>query len=87
MDDKHEQLPKLLGKIDTTEEVTKFLDYLLTFEEKEQLNKRILLTQMMLFSQKPQREIAKTLGVSISTVTRCSNALRNLPDSMKQKFK
>ncbi|MBK2126337.1 trp operon repressor [Fangia hongkongensis] len=87
MEPSWQKLNTLLTEVSSVKEMTTILDFLLTAEEKVQIANRISLTNMMIYSGKPQREIAKELGVSISTVTRCSNALKTLPDTVKEKFK
>ncbi|WP_395947332.1 trp operon repressor [Caedibacter taeniospiralis] len=79
-------LVALLQQTKEKVEMNTLLDFLLTLEEKHQLANRYALAKAMIVAQKPQREIAKDLGVSISTVTRCSNALKLLPNEIKLKF-
>ncbi|MCD6047430.1 MAG: Trp operon repressor [Gammaproteobacteria bacterium] len=54
------------------------LDLFLSEKEKEALNDRYLIVQALLKSEKPQREIAKNLGVSIAKITRGSNELKRI---------
>ncbi|WP_192483577.1 MULTISPECIES: trp operon repressor [Cysteiniphilum] len=86
MESNWKNLVKLLQQTNDETEMTKLLDFLFTLEEKNQISNRYALAELMILGEKPQREIAKNLGVSISTVTRCSNALKVLPDEIKQKF-
>ncbi|WP_119343785.1 trp operon repressor [Facilibium subflavum] len=85
--DSWQKIIKLLTETTSETEMETILEYLLTSEEKVQLAGRISLTHLMLYSKLTQREIAKELGMSISTVTRCSNALKKLPEQAKEQFK
>ena len=87
MQDDWQSLIKLLAQTNSEVEMSQLLAFLLTPEEKVQLSKRLRLTQLMAFSTLSQREIAKQLNMSISTVTRCSNALKSLPKAAKDKLK
>ena len=87
MQDDWQSLIKLLAQTNSEVEMSQLLAFLLTPEEKVQLSKRLRLTQLMAFSTLSQREIAKQLNMSISTVTRCSNALKSLPKVAKDKLK
>lgn len=79
-------LVKLLQQTNDEIEMRMLLDFLFTLEEKNKISNRYALAQEMIIVEKSQREIAQSLGVSISTVTRCSNALKVLPDEIKLKF-
>lgn len=68
------------------EKLNNILSFLLTKEEKEKLGKRVVLAQYLINQEKSQREISKELSVSISTVTRCSNALKIFSDKDKELF-
>ncbi len=87
MEKNWQSLIRVIRILKSDNELSLLLDFLFTLEEKRQLSNRYALAQQMVLAQKSQREIAKDLGVSISTVTRCSNALKLLPDEIKQKFK
>ncbi len=63
--------------------VKSLLDFLLTEQEKEQLATRVLLSEALLKADKPQRQIAKELGVSIVKITRGSNYLKTISPSFK----
>ncbi|MFZ9035620.1 MAG: trp operon repressor [Francisellaceae bacterium] len=87
MENNWDRLVQLLTEIQSPQQMSAMLDYLLTMDEKHQLANRLALTELMLNGQMPQREIAKNLNISISTVTRCSNALKHLDDELKSHFK
>lgn len=63
------------------------LDLILTQDEKSMLMTRLLVFRALLEGKLTQREIAKKLSVSIATITRCSNYLKNMPDSLLQQVK
>ncbi|QLE79312.1 trp operon repressor [Francisella sp. Scap27] len=81
-----QELIKILSKNKNPEDIDIICDFLLTKEEKEQLNKRVLLTKELIRKNKTQREISKELGISICTVTRCSNALKDCSFRIKEIF-
>ncbi len=66
------------------------LDLILTPEEKANLATRYLIIKELLQDEKPQREIAKDLNVSIAKITRGSNELKRvdkkLLNFLKNKF-
>ena len=66
----------LCVKIKTPEEFSRFLDLFLTLEEKDTLEKRYLIVKALEEGKLTQRAIADTLKVSISQITRGSNALK-----------
>lgn len=55
---------------------------LLTGEERNSIGKRCLIIQALLKGEKPQREIAEELGLSIAKITRGSNALKEAPENL-----
>jgi TrpR family trp operon transcriptional repressor len=67
-------------------EIDIICEFLLTKEEIEQLDKRVLLTKELIRKNKSQREISKELGISICTVTRCSNLLKDCSSKIKKIF-
>jgi len=72
----------------TTEtEFKDFFDLFLTFEEKQDLARRFLLVKELLQGTKTQREIAKDLKLSISKITRGSNALKIVRGSLREFLK
>ena len=70
------QLLQLCHKAESTEQLKKVFDLLFTLEEKETLSSRCLIIMALLEKQRPQREIAEKLQVSIAQITRGSNALK-----------
>lgn len=61
------------------QKVETLLDIFLTHAEQEDLTKRYQIIRSFLIGGKPQREIAKELGISIAKVTRGANALKSTP--------
>ena len=85
--DSWQRLITILSEAKSKNEMSALCDFLFTAEERQQLEKRVLLTSALIDANMPQREVAKSIGVSISTVTRCSNALKRVDDELKEKFK
>ena len=61
-----------------------FLSLSFTPKEYAQLEKRYLLLEALVSQQMPQRELAKTLEVSIAKITRGSNALKPISPKLKR---
>ncbi|ASG68957.1 Trp operon repressor [Francisella halioticida] len=80
------QLIDILAKTTDSNDISALCDFLFTKEEKEQVNNRVLLTKQLVNKTKSQREISKNLGISICTVTRCSNALKECSIKIKEIF-
>ena len=83
----YRELTDILSKAKNKGEIQDILDFILTPEEKEQLRKRVLLTRVLLENGISQRDISKSIEVSISTITRCSNALKQVPNHVKDLFR
>jgi TrpR family trp operon transcriptional repressor len=83
----YRELTDILSKAKNKGEIQDILDFILTPEEKEQLRKRVLLTRILLENGMSQRDISKSIEVSISTITRCSNALKQVPNYVKDLFR
>ena len=54
------------------------LSLFLTVEEKEDIARRFLIVKELVLQRKTQRDIAKSLDVSIAKITRGSNELKRL---------
>jgi TrpR family transcriptional regulator, trp operon repressor len=74
----------LCTKLETLEELGEFFDLLLTEEEKRLLSSRIIILKELLEGNRSQRDIAKIQNVSISQITRGSNALKRASSSTKK---
>lgn len=67
---------RLCSKAQTPKDLENILNLFLTLEEKELLASRYLIIQALLDEKLTQREIAEAYHVSISQITRGSNALK-----------
>lgn len=74
----------LCSKIHSPEDFKKFFDLFLTIEEKEILGRRFQIVKALEDGRMTQREIAEHFGVSISQITRGSNALKIIDPSLKK---
>ncbi len=70
-------LAQMLCDINHLDEMRFFLEQILTPAEINDLLDRIRIYQQLACTEKPQRECAKSLNVSISKVTRGASNLRN----------
>jgi TrpR family trp operon transcriptional repressor len=62
-------------------------ELMFTAEEKQDLAMRYMIIKELLKKQKTQREIAKDLAVSIAKITRGSNELKRMNESLIQFLK
>lgn len=69
-----DQLIQILLSLKTERDVTAFLDAILTPKELDEIPKRLEIIKLLKQGM-PQKEISKTLGVGIATVTRGSKEL------------
>ncbi len=67
---------ELCARIKSPKQLNVFLDLFLTIEEKETLASRYLILKALVEGKLTQRQIAEKFGVSISQITRGSNALK-----------
>lgn len=74
----------LCSKIKSSEELKDFFDLFLTLEEKETLAKRFLIVKALQEGKLTQRAIAEHFEVSISQITRGSNALKIIDPKLKK---
>lgn len=77
----------LCSKVTSPAEFKKFFDLFFTLEEKEILAKRYLIVKALEEKTLTQREIAKKFKVSISQITRGSNALKIIDAKLKKFLK
>ena len=75
-----------LVQVQNDKNMEKFLDVLLTDSELEELTNRLQIFKGLLVG-KPQRDIAKDLGVSISTVVHGACELRKKKDKVGRMIK
>lgn len=66
------------------EEFKKLFDLFLTIEEKETIGRRFLIVKALQEGKLTQREIADKFNVSISQITRGSNALKIIDPSLQK---
>ncbi|HEX4839057.1 MAG TPA: trp operon repressor [Rhabdochlamydiaceae bacterium] len=74
---------KLCCKLKSEKELENLFDLFLTLEEKELLASRYVIIQALVKGKLTQREIAKVCNVSISQITRGSNALKVIDPKLK----
>lgn len=65
-------------------QLSSLLQLLLTPEEQDDIGKRCLIVRELLAKNMSQREIAKSLNVSIAKITRGSNELKRVDKSLLQ---
>lgn len=78
---------ELCGKFQTQEELKELFDLFFTWEEKGALSKRHILIKALLDEELTQREISSKVGVSISKITRGSNALKIISKRFREALK
>ena len=78
---------KLCSGFEKEGELKELFDLFFTLEEKEAMAKRYSLVRALLEEKLTQREIAKKMGVSISKITRGSNALKIISPTLKGALK
>jgi TrpR family trp operon transcriptional repressor len=82
-----QQLSDILLSMHSPKDMQTILQFLLSEEEAVQLSKRMLLIQRLIEGRAAQRHIAKELSMSLATITRCSNLLKQTPEGIKNKFR
>ena len=75
---------ELCGKFQKKEELEELFDLFFTLEEKEALSKRHGLVKALLEEKMTQREISEAMRVSISKITRGSNALKIISKQLRK---
>lgn len=78
---------ELCSKFETREELEELFHLFFTLEEKEAVSKRHGLVKALLEEKLTQREIAERLQVSISKITRGSNALKIISKQLREALK
>lgn len=74
---------KLCTECKSTKELKELFDLFFTFEERRDIAMRYWIIKELLFGAKTQRELSEDLGISISKITRGSNALKIISDELK----
>lgn len=77
-------LMSLVTQIDSPKELSALFDLFLTIEEKETLASRFLIVRALFEGKLTQREIAEKYKVSISQITRGSNAMKIIEGKLKR---
>jgi len=77
----------LCTQFKTPGELERFFDLFFTLEEKEALKGRYLVVKALEEGKLTQREIAEQYHVSISQITRGSNALKVIDSPLKEELK
>lgn len=67
----------------STDLLDALLQLFLSSEERDAIGLRVELISELLKGEKTQREIAEDLEISIAKITRGSNALKIIPDSLR----
>ncbi|WP_144210130.1 trp operon repressor [Shewanella donghaensis] len=70
-----------------TDELGILFQLLFTEEERSAVAGRLKVFQLLLQGELSQRQISSEYKVSIATITRCSNYLKNMPQEQKEKVK
>lgn len=73
----------LCQNADSLQNLGELFDLIFTAEEKDALANRVLLVLALLQGDLTQREIAHKLNISIAKITRGSNALKAVSQSLK----
>lgn len=68
------------------EDLSVLLHLLLTEEERSAIAGRLKVFQLLLCGEMSQRQIAAEFEVSIATITRCSNYLKNMTPEHREKI-
>lgn len=79
------ELMQLMVDAESPELLSALLELMLTIEERETLASRFLIIKALIEGKLTQRQIAEKMGVSISQITRGSNALKII-DAKLQNF-
>ncbi len=78
---------ELCCKFQKPQDLAKLFDLFFTYEEKESLSTRHLIVKSLLEEKMTQREIAEQMRISISKITRGSNALKIISQQLKEELK
>lgn len=75
---------KLVQKFKSPQKLNELCQVFLTREERNDIGLRYKIIKELLKEQKPQREIAQELFVSISKITRGSNCIKEIDDKLRK---
>lgn len=79
-----DQFIDLCRSINKPEMLDDFFGFIFTPEEREMLASRTIIIEELLRGDKPQRQIAKETKVSIAKITRGSNSLKVVDESLRK---
>ena len=71
------------AELKTAEEIDAFFNLLLTIEERKDVADRYLIIRDLLKGDKTQRKMAEDLHVSIAKITRGSNSLKTIGETLR----
>ncbi|TKB55328.1 trp operon repressor [Ferrimonas aestuarii] len=80
---------KALGLIvdqEGKDSASSLFNLLLTVDERDAIGARLAVMRALIQGELTQRQIAEQLNVSIATITRCSNTLKNLQPMERDKL-
>ncbi|KFZ38295.1 Trp operon repressor [Shewanella mangrovi] len=80
---------QVLNKIvamDNAENLVCLFELLLTEDERQAVAGRLRVFQLLLDGELSQRQIAAEYEVSIATITRCSNYLKNMSPELRKRI-
>lgn len=80
VNDYWDQFLNLITNCEDKQELERLFQFILTYDEREMVAKRLALTEALLKKEKSQRQIAKDLEMSIAFITRGSNELKRTSD-------
>ncbi|MCH1925435.1 trp operon repressor [Shewanella sp. C32] len=72
--------------MDNADNLICLFELLLTEDERHAIAGRLRVFQLLLEGQLSQRQIAAEYEVSIATITRCSNYLKNMSPELRQRI-
>lgn len=76
----------LCSSAETPDELGELLWLFLTPEERKDVATRYLIVRELIEGKKPQRDLAKELGVSIAKITRGSNFLKLINKQLRRRL-
>lgn len=78
------KLINILSQLDDKKDIEELLVLLLTYDERQDLGKRVLIVQSLRCHKESQREMSQHLQVSIAKITRGSNALKEISKRLNE---
>lgn len=78
---------ELCSKLSSTDQLNELFDLFLTHEERDAIALRVMLVNRLLEQKQSQQVIAKELGISLSKMTRGSNAMKTIKPQLREFLK